>query len=677
MGKMRLLKVFNTKEEAESFMKQEKIYLIPGEKAPEGAIEYVDPRKGRFYESSSIRKINFVEDILSKKDFEDFLYNATRFGKESSAKELIDFLNFYCKLSSPEIQVSDEEIENIVKKIQPKIKAHYIYLQFLADKAEKGKYPNWAAEWRNLSVKLENIFQQLESPQRLDKVIAIDSLVSLQHTSEPTVLPQIFGFGIGESQQLQDQIKKVLNYLASEEPKMEKSFQEIRNQVRKQTGILPFPEENKDNRDIEKPVEVPFDYQQKIKYEQQKIIEQKAFPKMYEGEQAHESRLDLLENKNKIGETQEPIIGKSNYKQVQKAAFSPEAPKVRIGEKQEEIDIEKDFEYTMPFPQERQTSPETENQQTAPKKATEKDRIKEGADVEENLEAYYKSFNWENIYDSLDNLLQKDWRLIPKESTVPRGAKDLGAKIEYSIYHSFRDVINSWFNGVNKDTLPDDAIIDLKKNLIKWQIDASRNTLDDAYSLFEKGINAGIKQTGIEFPEKYYGEINWQYFRETGMPPAIENFQNEVFDNISDIVRKHYHPKIGHALYREKRDIDSYLHKSRFMTERMVRTEAAKLSNYGILKAWDKDEEKHMYKYYWNNPGDARSKKISKLRMSYNPLSYDEAKYLWEHQKQLLDNVWYNDQFNQRCSLSRGQRLEKEFIQNRFIEQEAQFRRTS
>jgi len=92
----------------------------------------------------------------------------------------------------------------------------------------------------------------------------------------------------------------------------------------------------------------------------------------------------------------------------------------------------------------------------------------------------------------------------------------------------------------------------------------------------------------------------------------------------------------------------------RYQIERIVRTEVATVSNSGRLLGWSEDPYKYYYDYIWNATYDNRSKYISIWRGNQNPLTYDEALFLWEHQSQIFNGREQNDTFNQRCALSRS-----------------------
>ncbi|MEK6820751.1 MAG: hypothetical protein AABX71_03505, partial [Nanoarchaeota archaeon] len=95
---------------------------------------------------------------------------------------------------------------------------------------------------------------------------------------------------------------------------------------------LPFsPEESHQEQESELRTPIKDDGKKKINHEQDPMI-QKDFPKMVEGEKAHSQRLDLLENKAKLGTKQETIDGG----EIEKASLALDAPKT--GAKQKEKD---------------------------------------------------------------------------------------------------------------------------------------------------------------------------------------------------------------------------------------------------------------------------------------------------------------------------------------------------
>ena len=285
---------------------------------------------------------------------------------------------------------------------------------------------------------------------------------------------------------------------------------------------------------------------------------------------------------------------------------------------------------------------------------------------------FFDMIKAELIYDQVEDIL-KSASLV--EGMQPIGVKKLGNEVEYNVYQGLRDTVNNWFSRVEKSTDMDKAIIDLKADLMKWQIGVNKDVTEDVKTIFNKGVEAGIRNTGVAVPDRLMGTFNYQLYKPTGISPALENFQNEIFSKVSNILRKHCTGD-GIPLYSIKRDIDSYLRKARYKTRLMLKSEVAQMANLGQLIAWDQDPDKYKYEYNWNAVQDDRIKKISKMRAEGNPYSFTEADYLWKNQEQLIDGSWCNDTFSQRCSISRGARIDQEWKDNRFSTQTNMFKST-
>ena len=308
------------------------------------------------------------------------------------------------------------------------------------------------------------------------------------------------------------------------------------------------------------------------------------------------------------------------------------------------------------------------------------EEVRKRNSVEQNKEnAFEKGFSPEEpddvFYKSLDTILgidvdTKSHDLIGPEHTLPRGSKKMANDSERELYRGLRKTVNTWFEDVQKDTNAQHALEVLKAELIKWADDSKADSAGTIQKLYDLGLEAGVRKGKLK--EK---SIRTMVNKANGIGPAIDNFRDSCLRNITSIMKQHVHDG-EHALYREKRHIDSWLRKQRYQTRLMVKTEVAKIANFGLVEGWGDDTNKYMYNYFWNTVEDDRTKEISRLRKSYNPLTYDEVAFLWKNQEQLMPNgKFMGDQWNQRCSISR-QEINKEFTGNRFIGHEGEFRRT-
>lgn len=399
-----------------------------------------------------------------------------------------------------------------------------------------------------------------------------------------------------------------------------------------------------------------------------------------------------LENKESIGVSTKPISSKSfSTMRPNENIPGKEKDKVILGDRQSDnMYLEKDYSNTPgSFSMEQQVPGELINQVSCPKKVSLERNLKDRTGINENKEAFFeKKFGLnpnedeDLFWNSIDDLLISDEvdmiekyldlhksHLFSPEQNLALGTKRLAENLEKDLYHSLRNTVNDWYSGIDSTTNSDDALLSLRKQLIRWSQDISSGTINGLHDIIDLGVKAGIRKSRIPVPLKFYNQVNVTSFSQKGIMPAIRNFSDEVFRKASNAASKH-----NMGSYRQKRAIDSELRKMRDRTRLMLKTETARFANLGMLEAFNQDPEKYLYKYYWHNTLDDRTKNISKMRVEGNPYSMPEMLWLWKKQEQFIDGRWENDTFNQRCSFYRGERLEKEWSNNRFEGKEYMFR---
>jgi hypothetical protein len=345
----------------------------------------------------------------------------------------------------------------------------------------------------------------------------------------------------------------------------------------------------------------------------------------------------------------------------------------------------KDIEKQSPgsFSVSEQQSPSLSDQVGKPKKV---DAVKEQASktsVSVNNDNYYeKGFDPEQdedtFYNSFDRILGIDISkmadIIGADQKLPRGTKRLARESEYYIYHGLRKAVNEWFMDVEKDTDPYSALSNLKMNLMKWNLESKTDSSNTVQELYNRGLDSGLRKSG-RLPPKHIKVVTESIHKANGIGPALDKFRDDCYSNISSIMKRHIHDG-EHALYRSKREMDSWLRKQRFQTRLMVKTEVAKIANFGLIESWGYDEDRYTHRYFWDAIIDDRTKEISRIRKMGNPYTFDEIKWLWKHQAQVIDGThWQNDAYNQRCSISR-EKIDKEFEGNRFKGKETEFNQT-
>jgi hypothetical protein len=278
-----------------------------------------------------------------------------------------------------------------------------------------------------------------------------------------------------------------------------------------------------------------------------------------------------------------------------------------------------------------------------------------------------------DVYTMIDSAIQKG-HLIGSEISLPLGTKSLADMAELELYGGLRDSVNTWFDGVSRESNIDSTVADLRMSILKWIQNERDIQRDSLQKLYDRGLEAGIRQTGVPV-EKSVKKVDYMIYRDTGIGPAIDRLGNDTFKSLADIVRKHYDLEKGIPLYRTKRHIDSWLKDQRYQTRRILKTETAKCANWGMLKAWMEDPDRYHFMYKWEAITDERTKRISKMRYDNNPYSADEINFLFNHQVQKIGNEWENDTFNQRCFFSRSP-ISYEFKSFRFYGSEFNYQRT-
>jgi hypothetical protein len=105
-----------------------------------------------------------------------------------------------------------------------------------------------------------------------------------------------------------------------------------------------------------------------------------------------------------------------------------------------------------------------------------------------------------------------------KRNMVTNNKEPFYAKMEKDIYSSLRKAMNSWFMGLDKSTNVEDALVSLKKSLIKWDFDILK------------------KDASIMIP--------------------LHNFTDSVFNNTKEIIKSQ-----PMGSYIQKKSIDSEIKK--------------------------------------------------------------------------------------------------------------------
>lgn len=218
--------------------KQEKIYFQPekGEKVPEGSKIGTGPRGGKYYTPQTTGKGKTIIDSKANKYLQEF------------RRAAIEVLDWGKQENNPAFNLLQDYT---IIAFGGKVPENHldIHLSHASNTLEAGtgdpgvrlrtedEWREWFKENRlNIDEFPEfRVWKLIESAKNYrDKAIALDSYISLEHQNG-LYLNHIKGYPIDEESGYDEGIaKKLLDYLASEEQTMEKSFIEIRKKNRNQ-----------------------------------------------------------------------------------------------------------------------------------------------------------------------------------------------------------------------------------------------------------------------------------------------------------------------------------------------------------------------------------------------------------------------------------------------------------
>ena len=236
-----------------------------------------------------------------------------------------------------------------------------------------------------------------------------------------------------------------------------------------------------------------------------------------------------------------------------------------------------------------------------------------------------------------------------------RGVKHTGTQLEVDLYDSLKKACNNFLDTVAPGTPQHEIIHGLGDVIEKWTRDMSI-TMSEAFDmLYKSGFYAGVIDTGVHVTMSLADELALRLLKTdpNRLGGKIRIFSKDIVNRYQKIISEAYTPEGKFWLPGMIKEMREVVPAQRYQLERIVRTEVASISNAGRLLGWSEDQNKYFYDYIWNNVYDNRSKFVSIWRGNQNPCTFDEIKFLWEHQGQILNGHEWHDEYNQRCSLSR------------------------
>jgi hypothetical protein len=236
-----------------------------------------------------------------------------------------------------------------------------------------------------------------------------------------------------------------------------------------------------------------------------------------------------------------------------------------------------------------------------------------------------------------------------------KGVKETGRQIEADLYSSLKKACNKYLDSVTPDMMQHEIINGLSSVVEKWTRDQSISMSEAFDKLYKAGLYAGALDAGVKRASNLADELVLRLLKTdpNRLGARIKLFSKDVIERFNKIISNAYTAEGEFWLPGMMKEMMEVVPAQRYQIERIVRTEVASISNAGRLYGWSQDPLKYYNDYMWNATYDNRAKFISLWRANQNPLTYDEAKFLWENQAQMFNGRVQNDVFNQRCSLTR------------------------
>ena len=291
------------------------------------------------------------------------------------------------------------------------------------------------------------------------------------------------------------------------------------------------------------------------------------------------------------------------------------------------------------------------------------------------LEKIPPSVNLEqlDIYSWVDEVLNKAKFKI--EGKLPYGTKNIGYRIVYDTYNSLRDTIDSYLKTMTS-SLNENVIVEgLIQTLEKWQTDINKKIQVPIEELFKRGYAAGIIDSNVSKDMSLIDRLALEFITKhpEGILSTLKTFGEDLRIKFKEIISAHFaDEKKALSIFTLAEDLNKQVASEKWKLMRIARTETNKIVNCGRLLGWSKDPYRFEYEYSWQDSSDDRTKEISKWRRINSPYTFVEIAFLWENQKQMLDDHWENDIYNNRCTSSRKP-IHQEFRGNRFLGQEDKF----
>jgi len=260
----------------------------------------------------------------------------------------------------------------------------------------------------------------------------------------------------------------------------------------------------------------------------------------------------------------------------------------------------------------------------------------------------------EDVYDWVDDTIKKAGLVIP--GNHPSGARRIGRQLETHLYTELKNLVDKYLGSVTSKTPQFQVVNEVLDIVDAWQ-EAMRQSIAEGFDdLYIRGVLAGIIDSTVMPAFGIADKLSMEFIRRNPqrIGDKIVIFAEDIVARFRPIIAESYTAEGVFNVENMVGELREVVTTQRYKLERIVRTETAMVSGAGRFIGWSKDPDRYFYNYFWQATRDNRTKVISSWRSQQNPLSYDEALFLWENQMQLINDYWWDDSYNQRCTISRS-----------------------
>lgn len=186
--------------------------------------------------------------------------------------------------------------------------------------------------------------------------------------------------------------------------------------------------------------------------------------------------------------------------------------------------------------------------------------------------------------------------------------------------------------------------------------------------IFTSSFAYGAQDAGYGPDMGDYNALEWIKNNPNGFVPALRNLGDEGRRSIERVIENAYAgvDEVGNERPFDLDDMVDRVERAVGIganrAELIVRTETAKASALGRIFAWEKDDQRDWYDYWWIATPDDRTKDVSLLFEGQGPYDFNGIKRVWEfdhnhpvwvRNRHTGRNEWQTSAYNCRCTVAR------------------------